>query len=410
MRKRACLATLLLAAACLATSVPPAQAQDKDAITEMARRRFQEGVKFFDQKRYEEARAAFVQAYALKHHPAVLLNLAQSEIRSGHVLEAARHFSAYLRESPNVSAAERAEAEKALAAARTKLGRIHVSVASGAEVLVDGEVIGQAPLPEAVDATPGSHIVEAKLGARSASATVSVQIGRSSNTTLSLEGGGAAAPPPPPPPPSAPPAPAPAPETQEKPAPEAPRETVPPASEANVQVSTQGREPFFTWLGHNGIGIAGVAATVVGVGVGTGFALAATKASDNADRVASQIEDEATRINVASMSICVDPRSKVESPESTYANMPKDQRDAEVDAFTQACSLLSDNLDKRKKDRAYATAGFVVAGVGFVATLTAYLLTSGKGASSGRGASSFQAVVLPVVGPGQTGLAVVGSF
>src|ERR1044071_2818541 len=146
MRKRACLPTLLLAAVCLAIFVPPAQAQDKDAITEMARRRFQEGVKFFDQKRYEEARAAFVQAYALKHHPAVLLNLAQSEIRSGHVLEAARHFSTYLRESPNVTAAERAEAEKALAAARTKLGRIHVTIASGAEILVDGEVIGQAPL------------------------------------------------------------------------------------------------------------------------------------------------------------------------------------------------------------------------------------------------------------------------
>src|SRR5262249_1808576 len=205
------------------------------------RRRFQEGVKFFDQKRYEEARAAFVQAYALKHHPAVLLNLAQSEIRSGHVLEAARHFSAYLRESPNVTAAERAEAEKALAAARTKLGRIHVSVASGAEVLVDGEVVGQAPLPEAVDATPGSHIVEAKLGSRSASATVSVQVGKSSNATLSIEGGGAAAvpPPPPPAPPSAPPPPAPAPDTQEKPAPEAPREASPPASEASAQVSTQ---------------------------------------------------------------------------------------------------------------------------------------------------------------------------
>src|SRR5262245_44992949 len=106
MRTRACLATLLLAAAGLVVAAPSARAQDKDAGTEMARRRFQEGVKFFDQKRYEEARAAFLQAYALKHHPAVLLNLAQSEIRSGHPLEAARHFSAYLRESPNASGTE----------------------------------------------------------------------------------------------------------------------------------------------------------------------------------------------------------------------------------------------------------------------------------------------------------------
>src|SRR6266704_2025626 len=122
MRTRACFAAMLFAASSFVTFVPTASAQDKDAVTEVARRRFQEGVKYFDQKKYEEARAAFLQAYALKHHPAVLLNLAQSEIRSGHPLEAARHFSAYLRESAGASGTERSEAEKGLAAARTKLG------------------------------------------------------------------------------------------------------------------------------------------------------------------------------------------------------------------------------------------------------------------------------------------------
>src|SRR5258708_4063050 len=152
MRTRACLATLMLAAASVTLAVPHANAQDKDAVVEMARRRFQEGVKFFDQKKYEEARAAFLQAYALKRHPAVLLNLAQSEARSGHPTEAARHFATYLRESPNPPATERADAEKGLAAARTKLGRIHVAAPAGAEGVLDGELIGQAPLPEAVDA------------------------------------------------------------------------------------------------------------------------------------------------------------------------------------------------------------------------------------------------------------------
>ena len=67
----------------------PASAQGGDAMTEMARQRFQEGVKFYDQKKYEESRAAFLQAYALKHHPAVLLNLAQAELRSNHPVDAA---------------------------------------------------------------------------------------------------------------------------------------------------------------------------------------------------------------------------------------------------------------------------------------------------------------------------------
>src|SRR5258706_6669784 len=139
MRTRSCIAALVLAASSAALPCRYAAAQEKDAVTEMAKHRFQEGVKFFDQKRYEEARAAFLQAYALKHHPAVLLNLAQCEIRSGHNLDAARHFAAYLRESPAASGTERSEAEKGLASARTKLGRIHVAVPTGAEVIVDCE-------------------------------------------------------------------------------------------------------------------------------------------------------------------------------------------------------------------------------------------------------------------------------
>jgi hypothetical protein len=413
MRTRACLSALLLAAAGFAVAAPPASAQEKDAVTETARRRFQEGVKFFDQKKYEEARAAFLQAYALKHHPAVLLNLAQSEIRSGHPLEAARHFSAYLRESPNASPAERGEAEKGLAAARTKLGRIHVVVPTGAEVIVDGESVGQAPFTEPIDVMPGTHSVEGKLGTRTASSQVSVQVGKAASVTLNLEGGPAAAPPAPVPPPTgAPSAPAaPPPETQEKPA-ETPKEGPPPTGET-AQVSIEGREPFFVWLGHNGVGIAGVAATLIGAGVGTGFAVAANKASDNADTVAAQIQNEATKLMVTSVSMCVDPHGKVYN-ESILAgsNATEQQRVDEVARIENACSMLQNNLDVRKKDRTYATAGFVLAGVGLTATLAAYFLTSGRGSApiSGKGGPPVRMLALPVVGPGQTGLAVIGSF
>jgi hypothetical protein len=413
MRTRACLSALLLAAAGFAVAAPPALAQEKDAVTEMARRRFQEGVKFFDQKKYEEARAAFLQAYALKHHPAVLLNLAQSEIRSGHPLEASRHFTAYLRESP-ASGAERGEAEKGLAAARTKLGRIHVAVPTGAEVMVDGESVGQAPFSEPIDVLPGTHTVEGKLGTRTASSQVSVQVGKSASVTLNLEGGTAATPVPVPPttgptPPTAtPPA-----ETPEKPPAEGPKEATPPAGET-VQVSTEGREPFFVWLGHNGVGIAGVAATLIGAGVGTGFAIAANKASDNADTVASQIQAEAQRIDVVSTSMCVDPHKKVYE-ESIYADKPgnmtaEQTRLEEVARIENACNMLTNNIDVRKKDRTYATAGFVLAGVGLTTTLAAYFLTSGRSSSTTSKGASVRFVTLPIVGPSQTGLAVIGTF
>ena len=83
----------------------PVFAQD-DATIQMARERFQEGVKYYDAKQYDKARAAFLQAYALKKHPAVLLNLAQSELRSGHEADAAKHFAQYLRENKEASAAK----------------------------------------------------------------------------------------------------------------------------------------------------------------------------------------------------------------------------------------------------------------------------------------------------------------
>ena len=70
-------------------------AQD-DAVTKAARARFQEGVADFDKGDYAAARAAFLEAYALKQHPAVLLNLAQSSLKSGHFLDAAKYFQKYL--------------------------------------------------------------------------------------------------------------------------------------------------------------------------------------------------------------------------------------------------------------------------------------------------------------------------
>ena len=195
-------------------------------------------------------------------------------------------------------------------------------------------------------------------------------------------------------PPSPPP-----PDTTEKPPTEAPKETPPPTGDTSLQVSTEGREPFFVWLGHNGVGIAGLAATVIGAGVGTGFLLAANKANDNSDSVASQIQQHSMDIHIDSRGVCVDPAGKVAG-----SSVAPENRAAEVQHFQQACALLTDNLDKRKQDRTFATVGFVFAGVGLTATIAAYFLTSGKSSSPA------QARVLPVVGPGQAGLTVIGSF
>src|SRR3954447_2530388 len=114
---------LLLAFAPVALHAPVAFAQNDPTIN-AARARFQEGVDFYDKGQFENARASFLQAYALRKHPAVLLNLAQSSLKSNHTLEAARYFTQYLRESTSISAQQRNDAEKGLVEARMKLGRM----------------------------------------------------------------------------------------------------------------------------------------------------------------------------------------------------------------------------------------------------------------------------------------------
>src|SRR5579859_3658885 len=120
MRTRSVAAALLIA---LTPLLSPSFAQGQDDPTvKAARARFNEGVEFFDKGQFENARAAFLQAYALRKHPAVLLNLAQSSLKAGHALEAAKYFQQYLREATTISSAQRNDAEKGLAEAHTKVG------------------------------------------------------------------------------------------------------------------------------------------------------------------------------------------------------------------------------------------------------------------------------------------------
>src|SRR5439155_9574 len=91
---------------------PPATTAAATTTTKAARARFQEGVEFFDKGQFENARAAFLQAYALKKHPAVLLNLAQSCSKSNHWVDSAKYFQQYLRESQGLTAQQRTDGEK----------------------------------------------------------------------------------------------------------------------------------------------------------------------------------------------------------------------------------------------------------------------------------------------------------
>src|SRR5690606_26908553 len=159
----------------------------EDPTIEAARERFKEGVAYFDNKEFERARLAFVQAYALKPHPALLLNLAQSELRSGHEAEAAGHFARYLREHAEATEEQRQAAREGLEAAKQAVGVVTLTVdQSGAEILVDGTSVGRSPLNDPLYLAPGEHTIVAQKGGETARTTVMLTAGASTSETLNI--------------------------------------------------------------------------------------------------------------------------------------------------------------------------------------------------------------------------------
>lgn len=187
-------AALALVTALIATTVAtPAAAQDRN--TEIAREKFTQGVTAYDAGEYEKARTLFLQAYALKRHPLVLLNLGQSELKAGHTEDAGNHLQQFLREHKNPDAQQKKDAEAGIAEAQKKTGYVILIVdTDGAELAIDGTNIGNSPIADPYFVKPGKHEASATKGGKTTKTEVDVQRGTATPVTLNLGGGGAVTP------------------------------------------------------------------------------------------------------------------------------------------------------------------------------------------------------------------------
>lgn len=382
-RKSRLLAAALLLSLTPAVVLPPhaafAQASD-DAATKMARQRFQEGVAYYDKHDYELARAAFLQAYALHKHPAVLLNLAQSSLKSGHSLEAAKYFQQFLKEYSGATPAQRSDAEAGLADARTHIGRIDVTSApSGAELLIDGESIGVAPFDHPIDVEPGSHTVKAH---GHTDETVTVICSAGSVVTARFAAPAA--------PPAAAPIPAPAPTPPaEEPAP-APAEPTPAPAEATQPpqppAASNGGTSILSPPANLAPVIVGGVVMLAGVGTAIAFSVEKSSAQSSANSVASQIlANGGVQGGAGTAGSCYNPTSK----------------------FANACSVLSSDNNNVNSD---ALIGNIALGVGIAgAAFTAlYWVFAWKGDATTT--ASAQPVITPLVGKGAGGLSLGAAF
>ncbi len=396
-----CLARLGTATALLGflLLVPaPAFAQDDVTLT-MARERFKEGVAYFDKKDFAKARVAFLQAYALKKHPSVLLNLAQSELRSGHEADAAKHFAQYLREHKDATDAERQGAETGLTAAKALVAEVTLSVdTTGAEVYVDGDLEGQAPLPGSVYLAPGAHEIQVRKEGKSASSSVNAAAGQSSSVSLKL-----VAP------------------SSSTPAGGAVQPGVEGGGDPPVDEEPSHRQDFFPWLVNKPGAMIGVGLAGVGLIGGGAFALGSKSAYDAADSVEAGIKDVAVRkdgkINpktgmLDAQGACLKPKEWL-AQSTTWKGSDQTAIDNRAAQYEDNCSKYEDNVKSGDTYKKLAIVGFAVGGAAVVGTVIYYFVDSSEPSEPSEGSakgSGHKLTFLPLYEPGFTGGIVSGSF
>jgi hypothetical protein len=156
------------------------------SLTDKARDLFNEGVSLFKKGEYGRARASFLAAWALKKHYQVGARLGECELKLGMHRDAAEHLAFGIREAVRLGE-DVGAARKLLEEAKGKIGALEIRVSeAGAEVLVDGVVVGSAPLADAVFVEPGKHTIEARREEKRAKIEVDAAMGAAVPVELAL--------------------------------------------------------------------------------------------------------------------------------------------------------------------------------------------------------------------------------
>jgi len=152
-------AAAILVAALLAQASPMIASPDAKA---RAKALLNEGAGLYQSGNYAAALEKFKHAYATYASPKIWFNIGQANRDLGRFDESLAAFDKFLIGASDASTGAIADARKAADELKPMLGRLRIECQiPGAEVTIDGKVVGQAPLPDPVWMMPGQHQVTA---------------------------------------------------------------------------------------------------------------------------------------------------------------------------------------------------------------------------------------------------------
>jgi hypothetical protein len=171
-----------------AVAQPSAAAINGD-LNEQASVLYKAGVDAAQASRMPEARAFLLGAWRIKQHWQIAANLGDTEFSLGRYRDAAEHLEYFLRTATSITEDERKSGQEMLAKAKAKVGTLMIRVTTpGAEVLVNGALIGKSPLVAPVFVDPGRAMLEARLeGYAPGSVTAELAAGSEKSVELKLE-------------------------------------------------------------------------------------------------------------------------------------------------------------------------------------------------------------------------------
>jgi tetratricopeptide (TPR) repeat protein len=368
--------TRIIVAALAIFAASPALAQPAPTPEEVqqAQVRWNEGKAYFDAGNFEAARVAFKQAYTVFPHAAFLQNLGEAELRTGRHVEAARHFTAFLRASSTGSPAQRELAKKSLAKAAERLGSIIVTTnVDDAEIRIDDEVVGRSPLGSlAWFVEPGRHLITArKDGYLDGTERIDVAIGPPRSVLVRVQRvvGGTSEPPPDDPRPGRAPVGA----------------APPPVSLANessggtLAMSTESRRSGLP--ARTVVLLSGAALTLGAAAVGVVYTLRTNADATRIRNDAAKLAEFATAQDRRPDQVCFEPNEPV---------------------IVNFCNGHNDNVAQQQADRRIRDVALVGAGVLGVATLATFFIW--------RPRSAPPVSVGPALSPSAPGVVVFGNF